>query len=381
MKKQYMKFLSIELFLLLFSLFHFIFLRQINTNLYLFEIIVIYALLRLLFKIDRKENFQLKEEILVILIICCGYYAVTYILGFFIGFVYTTYSTRFLGILRNVFYSVSFIVLFEFIREILIQKTRYYKSSIIISVIIMTALELLLSLSMTQFTDRKATLEIFILFVIPCLFRNIFLTYSTYYFGKIGSIIYHLLMVTVSYVVPVFPNINEYINIIILIAHPLIGVYLCSSLIAYKSDRIENMRDYAKQMKRNKIITWVIAVILIFMIYLVSDIGRFSAMAIGSGSMTGTINKGDIVVLDKRKQDYKVGDIIAFEMNGSIIVHRIIGISKGEDMYYITKGDANNGVDTWKVYPRLVKGKHIFTVKYLGIPTVALSEYLAGESK
>ena len=60
-------------------------------------------------------------------------------------------------------------------------------------------------------------------------------------------------MVTVSYVVPVFPNINEYINIILLIAHPLVGIYLCSSLIAYKSDRVENMRDYAKHMKRNKI--------------------------------------------------------------------------------------------------------------------------------
>ncbi len=380
MRSQYVKYLAIELFLILFSFFHFIFLKHLNINLYLLEILLIYVLLRVLCRIDRKENFQSRLQLLIILIVCFGYYALTYMSGFFLGFVYTTYSTRLLGMARNVFYSAAFIVLFEFMREIIIQKVRYYKSLVALSTVVITLLELLLTLSLVLFSDRKTSMELIIIFVVPCLFRNIFLTYSTYHFGKWGSILYHLLMVTTSYVLPIFPNINDYINIILLIAHPLLSIYLCSSLVAYKPDTIYNARDYNATIKRNKIITGVIAVILLGMIYLVSDMGRITAMAIGSGSMTGAINKGDVAILDKKAQKYKVGDIIAFEMNGAIIIHRIVDINRGDRMYYITKGDANRGVDSWKVYPELIKGKCIFTVKYIGIPTVALSEYLAGKT-
>jgi len=44
--------------------------------------------------------------------------------------------------------------------------------------------------------------------------------------------------------------------------------------------------------------------------------------------MSNTINKGDAIIIDKRKKEYKVKDIIAFSRGGKIIVHRITRVIK-----------------------------------------------------
>ena len=377
MKSQYLKLLFIELFLITFSFFHFAFLNQYNI-LYIIELFAIFLFLKYIFKVDKYNFFNRKEEILIILIMCLGYYAITYFLGFFIGFVYTTYTREVTGIIENVCYSVLFILVLENIRDIIIQKGRYYRSIIILSCVVLTILELLFSLSVFQFVDRIVSLEIILTFIIPCLFRNIFMTYSTYYFGKEGSILYHMLMVTVTYMVPVFPNISEYISIIIQVVHPLIIILVSIDLILLRRAKKDSFFEQERKNRRNNIIFACSVVFLLLIIYLVSNLGRYTLMAIGSDSMNGTIDKGDVVLIDKKTRDFEIGDVVVFEYKGTIIVHRIVDKVYDRKVYYETKGDANNGVDNWKLYEDDIKGKCIFTIKYIGIPTVALSEFLRG---
>ena len=378
MKSQYLKLLCIELFLLAFSFFHFVFITHFNIHLYIIELFFIFLALKYLFKLDKTKYLHKKEEIMMIFIFCLGYYVITYTLGFFIGFVYTTYSREITGIIENVFYSAVFIVILEHIREIVIQKTKYYKSLIILSCIVLTILELLFSISLIQFIDRKVTLEIILMFIIPCLFRNIFLTYSTFYFGKEGSIIYHLLMVTTNYFVPVFPAINDYINIILQIIHPLILIVVTIDFLLIKKYKKDSFFEQTRRERRNKILFACVVVFLAVMVYLVSNLGRFTVMAVGSGSMTGTVDKGDIVLIDKNDRNFEKGDIIAFNYNGSIIIHRIVNKVYDRKVYYETKGDSNNGMDNWQIYDENIMGKCIFTFKYIGIPTVMLSDFLRG---
>ena len=72
-----------------------------------------------------------------------------------------------------------------------------------------------------------------------------------------------------------------------------------------------------------------------------SNIFGYTYFEIVSGSMSPTIEKGDMILV-KLDTEYKVGDIISFKDNDSIITHRIIEIN---DNNYVTKGDANNSPD------------------------------------
>ena len=126
-----------------------------------------------------------------------------------------------------------------------------------------------------------------------------------------------------------------------------------------------------------RVISIIIIVNVILLTYLVFGFGRYSMLAIASGSMTGTINKGDAIIIDKRKKEYKVKDIIAFAGEGKIIVHRITRVIKNDgNIYYKTKGDFNKKEDDFYVKSKLVIGQEKFRIPLLGIPSVTVNELL-----
>ena len=70
----------------------------------------------------------------------------------------------------------------------------------------------------------------------------------------------------------------------------------------------------------------------------------FSTLRVETGSMTGTINEGDVIVIFKTN-NYKIGDIVTYIQEGDLLptTHRIV-LYEGSDGY-ITKGDFNNTTD------------------------------------
>ena len=92
-------------------------------------------------------------------------------------------------------------------------------------------------------------------------------------------------------------------------------------------------------------------------------------MTVLSGSMEPTIKTGSIV-LTKPVNDYKIGDIITFGSTTKTIpptTHRIAEIKVvGGEPVYITKGDANNSVDSREIKKSDIIGKTIIKVPYLG---------------
>lgn len=85
-----------------------------------------------------------------------------------------------------------------------------------------------------------------------------------------------------------------------------------------------------------------------------------------SNSMLPEINTGSLTMVNKLPE-YIPGDIITYyaKINGkaAIITHRILWIGGN---VYVTKGDANQVADREVVEPRLVIGKVIFIIPYLG---------------
>ena len=71
----------------------------------------------------------------------------------------------------------------------------------------------------------------------------------------------------------------------------------------------------------------------------------YSSLTIATGSMSGTLEIGDIIII-KDTDDYKLGDIVTFLKEGETIptTHRIINYAE-EEGRFITKGDFNNTDD------------------------------------
>jgi len=94
-------------------------------------------------------------------------------------------------------------------------------------------------------------------------------------------------------------------------------------------------------------------------------------LTILSGSMTGTYDIGDVVVVKPVKTaDLKVGDVITFQPfsdDPSLTTHRIKAItygSRGEQ--FVTQGDANNAPDLKPIGEDQVQGKVWYSVPKVG---------------
>lgn len=67
-----------------------------------------------------------------------------------------------------------------------------------------------------------------------------------------------------------------------------------------------------------------------------------------TGSMKPVLDKDStgIRIAPKSEEQIKIGDIITFEQDGQLIVHRVIEVGQdSEGTYFITKGDNNNVTD------------------------------------
>lgn len=95
------------------------------------------------------------------------------------------------------------------------------------------------------------------------------------------------------------------------------------------------------------------------------------ALIVRSGSMSPTIDVGSVIVVrNSANKTYNVGDVIAFrsEKNSkTIVTHRVVSVEKkGDNVFYKTKGDANNSVDGWQVKQQNILGKAYFTLPFFG---------------
>jgi signal peptidase len=119
-------------------------------------------------------------------------------------------------------------------------------------------------------------------------------------------------------------------------------------------------------------LTILIAVVLLCNIYTIAaryiggeqqpDIFGWSTAVVISGSMSGSIEVNDMVIIH-RQDSYAVGDVVTFKSGSSIVTHRIIGEENG---LFVTKGDANNTRDTDPLNPELIVGRVVKVIPGIG---------------
>jgi signal peptidase I len=115
------------------------------------------------------------------------------------------------------------------------------------------------------------------------------------------------------------------------------------------------------------------------LLLLVSRLLGYHVLAVLSGSMSPTHLVGGAVFVEPLKPDdiagLTPGDVITFvtaDPDAVPITHRIVGVNA--DGTFVTKGDANEGVDPDPVVPGQVRGTVVLHVPWLGYASRWLSD-------
>lgn len=378
MKKGFNKILILEIILLIFLLFN-SFVFKIANMYVISGIMLPFLILMIVLNGFEKDNYRYKKDVLLnIIIFLLMYYFITYFLGLFSGFVKSSYSLSFINIIKNTFPVIALILISELMRYVLFNKTKRNLPCLIIGCLLFVMVDVN---TMVHIYDVKTALGItkmICLVVFPSITKNIFLTYLTMKVGYKNGIIYRLITELSTYLLPIFPDFGEYINVLLKTVLPIAIMARLNNMFNYYSVRkIKDSRYNSRKLVLYSFITFALLTIVL----LTSGLFTYQALTIGSGSMSPAIEKGDVIVLKSMKNEearkIKKGDVLVYNHDNKIIVHRVIKKSNnGETISFKTKGDYNNAKDSWTVKQEDVIGIVKFRIRWIGMPTVALNELL-----
>ncbi len=371
MKKSEKKILTVEIILILTFIFNIFVLK--NSNQYLIATVLAIALALLYLMVGfEKDNLKLKRDLLMTtLIYVISYYILTYILGIFFEFLRSPYSLSLVTFLRNVTPVLVFIFAKELLRYEISTKGERNGLLILLSIVLFILVDtstVLYKYDLTNVSDLVKFLEVSFF---PLAAENVMLTYLVMKGGYTSAITYQVVMKMPVYVVPIVPNINTYIDVIFRIVFPLL---LLHSLYGEVSGNKERQLEKARSNHLAKRIVFSVSVvILVVTVYLTSGLFTYYAVTIGSGSMIPNLGVGDIVIVRKTKdyESLEVGDILVYNKETKVVVHRITEKNKIDNEYvFRTKGDANDAEDWYDIYEEDIIGTVKAKVKYLGYPTI-----------
>lgn len=378
MKKGFNKILILEIILLIFLLFN-SFVFKIANMYVISGIMLPFLILMIVLNGFEKDNYRYKKDVLLnIIIFLLMYYFITYFLGLFSGFVKSSYSLSFINIIKNTFPVIALILISELMRYVLFNKTKRNLPCLIIGCLLFVMVDVN---TMVHIYDVKTALGItkmICLVVFPSITKNIFLTYLTMKVGYKNGIIYRLITELSTYLLPIFPDFGEYINVLLKTVLPIAIMARLNNMFNYYS--VRKIKD-SRYNNRKLVLYSFITFALLTIVLLTSGLFTYQALTIGSGSMSPAIEKGDVIILKSMKNEearkIKKGDVLVYNHDNKIIVHRVIKKSNnGETISFKTKGDYNNAKDSWIVKQEEVIGIVKFRIRWVGMPTVALNELL-----
>ena len=326
---------------------------------------------------DYNRYLDQYDKVQTTFIVVVAYLMIYFILGLFVGYQYNVYSLTPRGILHNTIMFMPIIIFQEYIRQVLVS----YSSGKNKWMAFITILFILISVNFNSISSDFRNAETGFKFIcsdlIPIIARNFVFTYLVYISSCKPTIIYRMLTTAVSIYLPILPNINWFYTGLFGILVPII-LYV---LVNYSQAKLERKMTWQEE-KRSRQITYVPVLVIVFLIVgFVVGLFKYQPVAVISDSMLPVFARGDMIIVEKVEKDdienIEVGDIIKFQTESYYVIHRVHEIEKTKDgIQFITKGDNNNAPDSKPVKPEQIQAKYVGHVKYLGFPSVWLSEAL-----
>lgn len=369
-KKDKLKIYTVEV-LLLVILFFALFVPNIVNRKILATIILIFAVVTN--KVIKKRNIDsiYKNQVLIIMIVAAVVYLVAfYLLGLYFGYYKATVTFSLWSIINYIIPISILIVSSEIMRSVLaVQKPKFSEK---LTFVIMGLIDLVLYINIYNVTSVEKLTEIigYILFAsISC---NLLYNYISKRFGAMPIIIYRLITILYIYIIPIIPNMYIFFKSFLRMLYPYF-IYILLEAVYAKS----NISVTATLNRKKNILTGsFLFAMMVLIIMLVSCKFKYGILVIGSGSMTGAINKGDAIIYKSYEKDrIKESEIIIYQKNEDKIVHRVVDIiNVNGEKHYITKGDVNEQADEPYVTEDKILGIYEFRIPGLGFPSLWLRD-------
>ena len=338
-----------------------------------------YGLLFLIFillfrdkKLIRNYHKEFSQTVFIISII---YFIIYYILGLIIGYSYNVYSTSFIGILRNIVVIVVPLLFREEVRSrfLFLNKKKF---GIFFITLLFIVLELFSSTFFTYSNNEELFINFFSVFL-PIVIENILLTYLAYIGIRSTVYAYFIPMLISRYFIPITLDVDWFFALLFQLILVVVIFYVSFNEYLWKEKRI-----YSYKTNKTNSVVYLFGVVLIVSFGLfVAGVFKYRPVAILTYSMEPIFTRGDAVIVEKlddeEKNKLKKGDIIQYQVDKTVVVHRIIKVKKEDNKkVYILKGDNNNAKDPKPVYMEQIMGKVLFSIPKVGYPSVWLSEFL-----
>lgn len=297
------------------------------------------------------------------------YLLIYYLTGIWLGFEVNVYRLNLENFFKFILPITLIIVSTELMRSVTLAgedklcDVLCYISSVIAQVLICGNIHY--ATSFNRFMDLVG------LTLLPAILANLLYHYTARRYGCYPNIVFRLFSTLYLYLIPYVPAMPDSLFAIYNMAIP-------GLIYAFVDALYEKKRRYALE-KKSRIgaaLTVVTVVLMIGVILLISNKFRYGALVIATPSMTGELNVGDAAIFEKYNDQIIVeGQVIAFEKEGSVIVHRVVDIEKINNVTrYYTKGDANPDNDAGFVVDSEIVGLVNFKIPYVGYPTVWLRD-------
>ena len=319
------------------------------------------------------HSINKKEVLLLSTIIGVIYGVLVQMTGIFFGFYRNPYFVNSQLILTTILPLTIIIISTEVIRSTLLDQKNSYVS--VITFISCLIAEVLAFSNIAGITSVNRFMDLVGLTLFPAISANILYHYSSRRFGAIPNIAFRLITTLYIYFIPTETAMSDALMVCTKIFLPIIVLFLLSAL--YEKKKKKAIRKGSKLGWAANALTFTF---IISIAMLVSCQFRFGALVIATESMTGEINKGDVIIYEQYDdQQIKEGQVIVFEEQQNRIVHRVTKIEniKGETRYY-TKGDANEVIDAGYRTESDIIGLTDLKLSYLGYPTLFLHDLLQG---
>lgn len=335
----------------------------------------------LFYGFQKKKFNKVRKNILIVVVLSIlFYFAFIYGIGFITGFLKNSYNLTPFAIIKNIIGPVIIFTGLELYRYINTTTNRDKKWLIVLSTIAIIALELVISIRVYNVYDLETIFKIVTTICIPVIIKNCVLTYLTLELGYQTTLIYALPTTLYVYVVPIVPDLGDYMI-------SMFGVILPLFIFLYSSRMLNDYFNGVERDFKKSVFSWLdlpfIFIILVLIIF-VSGALRYKLVGVASGSMSPTLDKGDAVIIDQEitAEDIKKGDIIAYKGYKKLIIHRVVKVrQEGNVLVFTTRGDANNSDDAIRLTMDDIAGKVKVKIPYIAWPTVKFNEWMERTEK
>ena len=205
----------------------------------------------------------------------------------------------------------------------------------------------------------------------PAILSNLLFAYLSTRYGFYPNLLYRAITTLHAYIFPITSGISPALETFCKFLSVIIIFLFIDTLFERKRRRaLGNPSPFWRF--ASKVLTVIVLVIMLSVVMLISNQFTYGSLVIATESMTGELNKGDVVIYESYdKHTIPKGQVIVFEKDQSMVVHRVVDIKiiNGVTQYY-TKGDANEHNDSGFITDANIVGVVDYKLPYIGYPTL-----------